>query len=155
MSCLPERAYNPVVKHSLTPAVALRSVSSTTGQRERRRENSHDLPRMKTVWLGYSYLKGTLAGDWGLSATSISCWRDARTGHGKRNKGTNVRTNTSLGKQSVGSMDEIALKYRKTPAHQVTVALGRTNKPSSSFWPFPPCNPLPCGAPGSLSSPPA
>lgn len=143
-----------MVKPSLTPAVALRSVSSTTGNRERR-EISHDLPRMKTVWLRYSYLKGTLTGDWGLSATSVSCWRDARTGHWERSKGTSAHTNTSLGKQSVGSTDEIALKYIKTPSHQVTVALGRANKPSSSFWPFPPCNPLPCGAPGSLSSPPA
>lgn len=84
---------------------------------------------MKTVWLRYSYLKGTLTGDWGLSATSISCYMDARAGHGKVNKGTSAHTNTSLGKQSVGSMDEIALKYRKTPSLQVTVALGRANKP--------------------------
>lgn len=129
MNCLPGRAFNPVVKYSLTPAVTFSSGSSTTGNRERRREISHDLPRMKTVWLRYSYLKGTLTGDWGLSATSISCYMDARAGHGKVNIGTSAHTNISLRKQSVGSMDEITLKYRKTPSLQVTVAFGRANKP--------------------------
>lgn len=82
----------------------------------------------------------------GLSATSRSFYTGARTRHRKVKEGISAHTNTSPGKQSVGTMDEVASKYRRTsfpPSDSGTWE-------SQGFSPSSPSHPA---APGQEQSP--
>lgn len=91
---------------------------------------------------------------WGqeLSATPRSFCSGARTRHRKIKEGTSAYTNTSPGKQSVSTMDEVALKYRRTPFPPSDCGTRRSQGSSPSLLPTTQLqgksSPLPCGTPG-------